>query len=249
MALANDETASRLPSATATNTNTNTKTRAGGAWLVVGSVLGVASLVLHPPPSADLAVFMATIADDPTRWALVHWVGALAVSSFVVAGLLVLTAGSRLTRTWWTASAWALLVVAGLWVTTAALAEATVIAAAAAAGDTSTFEAWLRFADAHDFGFVAIGTAIAAIAVNEARAAPRTTPTWAAWVGAVAGMVVSVAFVLGLGVGIEAAIPAWLVSLIVMLLWTGWFGVSLVRSAGEVSPHEAHDADTQEAVH
>lgn len=244
MVTSREETVTRLPS------DSDTKLRAGGAWLAFGAVLGVVSLVIHPVPSPDPAVFMATIADDPTRWLIAHWSGAIALSLFVVAGLIVLTAGSRLTRTWWTVSAWALLVVGALWVTTASLTEATAITEAATAGNTPTFETWLTFADAHDFGFVALGIAIAAIAANEARtsSAPKTTATWAAWIGAVAGLVVVVAFVLGVGIGIAMAIPVWLVSLIVMLLWVMWFGAALVRSDGEVRHHpETHKSDKREA--
>ena len=84
---------------------------------------------------------MATIAEDPTRWVAAHWASALALSAFAVAGLIVLTAGSQLTRHWWTTMAWALLIVGAVWFTTAAVSEATVVTAAAVTGDTATLEA------------------------------------------------------------------------------------------------------------
>lgn len=64
---------------------------------------------------------MATVAGAPTRWTAAHWASAIALSSFAIAGLIVLTAGSRLTRHWGTMSAWAVLIVGALEVTTAAV--------------------------------------------------------------------------------------------------------------------------------
>lgn len=118
-----------------------TGTRVAGAWLAIGSVLFIISLIAHPPPSPDLGEFMATIATAPTQWVLAHWAAALALTVFAITGLLALTTSSRLSQDWWTMTAWAVLVVGSLWVTTPAVAEATVITAAAVAGDTATFEA------------------------------------------------------------------------------------------------------------
>lgn len=210
--------------------HTDTRSRVAGAWLAIGSLLFVVSLALHPPPSPDPGEFMATIADGPTRWVAAHWAAALALSLFVIAGLLMLTAGSRLTRDWWTVTAWAVLVVGALWVTTTAVAEATVITQAAVAGDTATFEAWEAFAEgkAIGFGFLALGVAV--IAANEARSVHAATPVWASWVGAIAAVAAFVGFVvLGIMLGIAVGGLVWLGSTIVMSLWTLWFGVALMR--------------------
>lgn len=207
-------------------------TRAAGAWLAVGSLLFVASLVLHPPPPPDSGEFMAVIAGGATQWVLAHWIAALALTVFAITGLLVLTTESRLSRDWWTMSAWAVLVVGALWVTTTAVAEATVITEAAVAGDTATFEAWQRFAEGKAVGFGFLAIAIAVIAGDEARSTHSVTPPWAAWIGAVAGIVAFVGFVvLGLLLGIAVGGPIWLVSTIVMSLWTLWFGVAMMKSA------------------
>lgn len=215
---------------TRTASDVDTKMRAGGALLAVASLAFVTGLAFHPPPSPDPGEFMATIAEDPVRWMVAHWASAVALSAFATAGLIVLTAGSRLTEHWWTVVSWAVLIVGALWVTTAAVAEATVITAAATAGDTATFEAWQRFAGAYSVAFVAIAGAVAVIAGTEARGGYDMTPAWASWVGAIAGVVALVGYVLGLGLGVALAGPVWLASAIVMSLWTLWFGVALARS-------------------
>ncbi|WP_137286998.1 hypothetical protein [Halorussus salinisoli] len=210
---------------------TGAGTRVAGAWLAMGSVLFVASLALHPPPSPDLGEFMAVIANEPTQWVLAHWAAALALTLFAITGLLMLTTESRLSQNWWAMTAWALLVVGATWITTTAVAEATVITEAAVAGDTATFEAWQLFAEGKAVGFGFLAVAIAVIAGNEARSTRSVTPVWASWIGAVAGLVAFVGFVvLGLLLGIAVGGLIWLASTIVMSLWTLWFGIALVRS-------------------
>ena len=220
---------------------TGARRSVAGVWLAVGSLLLVASLALHPPPSPDPGEFMATIANGPLRWVAAHWIAAMALSSFAIVGLIVLTAGSRLTRNGWTMSAWAVLVVGSLWVTTTAVAEATVITAAAVAGDTATFEAWQLYAEGRAVGFGFLALAIAVIAGNEARSPRSVTPAWAAWIGATAGTVAFVGFVvLGLWLGLATGGLIWLVSTIVMSLWTLWFGIALTRSDDLVSTSGVH---------
>lgn len=210
---------------------TGTSARVAGAWLAIGSLLFAVSLALHPPPAPNPGEFMAIIADGPARWVAVHWAAAMALTLFAIAGLLVLTAGSRLTRNGWLATAWAVLVLGALWVTTTAVAEATVITEAAVAGDTATFEAWQLFAEGKAIGFGFLALAVAAIAGNEARSTRSVTPAWAAWIGSVAAIVAFVGFVvLGLLLGIALGGLVWVVSTIVMSLWTLWFGVALGRS-------------------
>lgn len=209
---------------------TSAGTRVAGAWLAVGSVLFLASLAFHPPPSPNPGEFMAVIADGPIQWVLAHWAAAMALTIFAITGLIVLTVESRLSQKWWTMTAWAVLIVGALWVTTTAVAEATVITEAAVAGDSATFEAWQLFAEGKAVGFGFLAVAIAVIAGNEARSTRSVTPVWASWIGAVAGIVAFVGFVvLGLVLGIAVGGLIWLVSTIVMSLWTLWFGVALAR--------------------
>lgn len=207
-------------------------TRVAGGWLAVGSMLFVSSLLLHPPPSPAPAAFMAGIANAPTQWVLAHWAAALALTSFAITGLIMLSTASRLSQKWWTMSAWAVLVLGAIWVTITAVAEATVITEAAVAGDTAMFEVWQRFAEgwaAAGFGFVAI--AIAIIAGNEARSPRSVTPAWASWIGAIAGIVAFVGFVvLAVLLGFAIGGLIWLLSTLVMSVWTFWFGVALVRA-------------------
>lgn len=226
MATVNDETDNRWMS------NIDTSVRVGGAWLAIGALLLVVGFVLHPPPSPDPAEFMATIAEDPTRWVAAHAVTAIALSIVAIAGLILLTTGSRLTQHWWTITAWAVLIVGSLWVTTAGAVEATTITQAAIAGDTATFEAWSIFAEAHSTAFLFVVLAIAVIAGNEARSAYQTAPTWASWIGAAGGIAAFIGMVLVFGLGIALGGLVWLVSTIVMSLWMVWFGVALARSEG-----------------
>lgn len=211
-------------------------TRVAGAWLAIGSVLFVLSLIIHPPPAPDPGEFMAAIAAAPTQWMLAHWAAALALTFFAITGLLVLTTPSRLSQQWWTMTAWAVLVVGALWVTTTAVAEATVITTAAVAGDTTTFEAWQLYVEGRAAGFGFLAIAIAVIAGDEARSTRSVTPAWAAWIGAIAGIVAFVGFVvLGQWLGLAVGGLVWLVSTVVMSLWTLWFGIALTRSDGLVS--------------
>lgn len=199
---------------------------------MVGSVLLVGSLLLHPPPPPDPAAFMADIANAPTQWVLAHWAAALALTSIAIAGLIMLSTASRLSQDWWTKSAWAVLVLGAIWVTVAAVAEVTVLTEAAVAGDTATFESWQLFAEgwaAAGFGFLAL--AIAVIAGNEARSTRAVTPAWASWIGAIAGIVAFVGFVvLAVLLGIAIGGLIWLISSLVLSLWTFWFGLKVARA-------------------
>ena len=204
--------------------------RAAGAWFGLGGLLFAAGLAFHAPPSPEPEAFMAAIANDPSRWVFAHTAAAIAASMLAVAGLIVLTAGSRLSRTGVTLSAWAALVVSGLLLTTAALTELTVVTAAATAGDTSTFSIWQPFAEGYAAAFAPLALAVGAIAVAEARSDARVVPETVAWIGGGLGLVAAAAFTAGLGLGIGAAGPVWLVSSILLSLWGVWFGVGLVRA-------------------
>lgn len=229
---------------------TSASVRSSGAWLAVGSLLLAVGILLHPPPAADPAGFLAIVAGDPLRWTAAHGLTAVGLGLLTVAGLIVLTAGSRLTRNGWRKTAWAVLTVGALWTTTAAVVEATVIVRAATTGDTATFEVWSPFAEAYSAAFLVVLLALATIAGSEARSAHGTTPVWAAVIGAVAGVVGALGMVLTFGAGIEPAAVVWLGSTVVVSLWTVWFGVTLARDgedawtargdSGSGSPGTAH---------
>lgn len=212
---------------------TNTRIRAGGAWLAIGAAAFIVSLLLHAQPSPDPAEFMANIAAAPTQWVIAHWLAAISASLFVIAGLIVLTTESRLTQRWWTLTAWAVVIVGSLWIVSTALIEATVVTAAAVDGDTATFVEWQRFGQALAAAFIALAPAVAVIAGNEARTGAETTPVWASWIGAVAGLVAGVAFALIVGLGVAMAGIVWIAATLVMSGWILWFGVALARADGE----------------
>lgn len=233
MATPKEGTDSRLPA------NAGTNVRVGGSALALGALLLAGGFALHPPPATDPAEFMATVADSPTRWVAAHAVTAIALSLFAIAGLVTSTARSRLTRTWWTTTAWAVLIVSALWVTTAAVVEATVIAEAAAAGDAATFDVWSPLAEAHSAAFLFFVLAVAVIAGSEARSADRSTPAWAAWIGAVAAVASFAGMILVFALGIASGGLVWVGSTIVMSLWLGWFGAAVARSAVDAGVESA----------
>jgi hypothetical protein len=211
--------------------NAGAGVRVAGAWLAVASFLLGGALAFHGPLAADLDTQMRIIAAAGTRWAVVHWVAAVALSLFAVVGLVVLAAGSRLTQDWWTMSAWAVLPVGALWTVTTAVAEATAVADAAAAGNRATFEAWWAFSAGMGTGFTFLALAVAAIAGNEARTSRKVTPVWASWAASVAGVASFLGWALGMWLGIALGNLLWVASSLVMCLWILWFGVALTRTA------------------
>jgi hypothetical protein len=155
---------------------------------------------------------------------------AAGLSLYAVSGLIMLTAGSRLTATGPTMTAWAVVVVGALWTMTTAVAEGTVVAGAAASGASDTFAAWWAFAEGKATGFAFVALAVAVIAGSEARGVERVGPAWAAW-GAVLASVASFGgWALGMWVGIAPAMVVWVVSSIVMSAWTLSLGVGLMRA-------------------
>ena len=211
-------------------TNTQNAVRVAGTWLAVASLLLVATFVFHGPVAPDLADQMKSVAEGALRWSVVHWVASAALSSFVVTGLVVLTAGSRLTGNWWTLTAWAVLPVAALWTLTTAVVEATVLANAAASGNAEIFETWGAFAEGNASGFGFLALAIAVIAGNEARSSERAVPAWSAWIGMIAGVVSFAGLALSMWLGIGPASLVWVASSVLMCLWTLSFGAMLTRS-------------------
>lgn len=210
-------------------TKADTGVRTGGGWLAAASVLLVGVFVFHGPLAGDLEGQMTIIAAAAMQWAVIHWVAAASLSLFAVAGLVVLTAGSRLTEDGWTTSAWAVLSIGALWTMTTAVAEATVIAEAAVSGDAATFAAWWAFAEGKGAGFTFLALAVAVIAANEARTVRRAVPAWASSIGAVAGVASFAGWALGIWLGVRFGNLLWVASSLVMCLWTLWFGVALMR--------------------
>ena len=223
--------------------NTDARIQVGGAWLSIGAIALIASLLLHAQPSPVPNEFMSNIAAEPVQWMIAHWLGALSSTLFVIAGLIILTTHSRLTHRWWSVTAWAVVIVGSLWITSTALIEATVGLSAAVDGDVATFVEWQLFGQALALAFVGVAPALAVIAYNEARNGPETTPVWASWIGAAAGIVAAAAFALVIGMGVSMAGIVWIPTTIVMSLWIVWFGLSLARSDG-MSLTEGQESET-----
>ncbi|MES0218450.1 hypothetical protein NKL07_24220 [Mesorhizobium sp. C280B] len=217
--------------------NTDEGTRVAGVWLAIASILLAGALVGHGPIDPDMGRQMGVITDDPVRWAIIHWVSAVALSLFVLTGLIVLAARSRLTEAWWTLSAWGVLTVGALWTMTTAVAEATVVSAAAAAGDTATFEAWWAFSEGKANGFMFLALAVAVIAGNEAQTTHRATPVWASYIAVVAGIGAFLGWPLGMWLGVTLGSFVWVVASLVMSVWTLWFGLGLARTVIGLRPH------------
>jgi hypothetical protein len=211
----------------------DTSTRVVGAWLAIASFLLAVSLLFHGPLAPGMNARMEAISEGVTRWVVVHWGAAAALSCFVIAGLLALTTGSRLTRSWQTMSAWAVVTVGALWTMTTAVAEATAIAGAAVSGNVPMFEAWWAFAEAKATGFAILALAVAVIARNEARMPHGATPAWASWVAVAAGIVAFAGWVLGMWLAIAPGSFIWVISSLVMGLWTLWFGLALLRAGAD----------------
>lgn len=216
-------------------THTNKSVQVGGTWLAIASFLMIAVLVFHGPIAPDLGDQMTRIADAALRWSVVHWIAAAALSLYAVAGLIMLTSRSRLTEGWWTMTAWAVISVGALWTITTAVAETTVVANAAVSGSNETFEAWWAFAEGKGNGFAFLALAFAVIAGSEARSPEGVTPTWSAWTGVVAGVASFASWILGMWFGIGIGNLLWVVSTIVMSMWTLWFGAILMRTQANTS--------------
>jgi hypothetical protein len=231
-------------------THTQSAARVAGVWLASASLLLLAALTLHPPPSPDPDQFMSIIADAGTRWRVAHWGAALALSAFVAASLIALATPSHLNSGGWKISAWALLAVSAAWVVTTAVAEATVIADAAMANDRETFLAWERFAEGKAMGFLGVAAALALIAAGEATTLEPATPRWSSWAAVAAALVAFAGWTLGTVLGVDAGGVVWLVSTIVLSLWTLWFGlaVALKKATGAAptaeSPTDPSAAET-----
>lgn len=217
----------------------HTGIRAGGAWLAIASILMAAALVVHGPIAAELSDQMTRISDRPGPWSLAHWLAAAGLSFFAITGLIVLTSRSGLTDGPWRMSAWAVLLVGGLWTLNTAVAEATVVTEAAVAGNSALFETWWAFAEGKANGFSFLALALAVIAASDARGAPGATPAWAGWAGMGAGIGSFMGWALGMWLGVGIGMPLWLAASVLMTAWAAWFGVALARAPASARPSPA----------
>ena len=201
--------------------------RVAGAWLAIASLLMIIVFVLHGPLAPHLHDQMSKISSSPLRWAVVHWMAAAALSLYAVSGLIVLTSQSRLTDGWWALTGWAVICVGALWTVTTAVAEATVVAQAAASGSSETFAAWWAFAEGKANGFAFFALAAAIVAGNDARRPVTATPAWTAWIAVGAGIISFAGWALGMWLGHAVGNLLWVVSSLVLSLWLLWFGLAL----------------------
>jgi hypothetical protein len=208
--------------------HTGTAIRTAGGWLAAASLLMIAVFALHGPLAPDHGEQMTKIATSPDRWRTAHWLAAASLSFYAMTGLLVLSAGSRLTASGATRSAWAVVAIGALWTLTTALAEATAVTAAAIEGRREAFEAWWAFAEGKATGFAFVALAIAIIAWHESRSSDPATPRWAAGVGAVAGVASFAGWAVGMWMNVAGGSLIWVVASMVMSAWTLWFGLRLV---------------------
>lgn len=103
------------------------------------------------------------------------------------------------------------------------------IADAAVSGNTDMLETWWAFAEGKAAGFTFLALAVAVIAGSEARSSQRVTPTWTSWIAVVAGLASFVGWAVGIWLGVSLGNLLWVVSSLVMCLWTFWFGTALSR--------------------
>ncbi len=212
-----------------------TALRVAGTWLAIASSLLIPAVILHGPLATDLGDQMQRVADGATAWSVIHWVSAAALSLYAVTGLIMLTSGSRLVRGSWPITAWAVLTVSALWTMTTAVAEATVIANAAAAGSREMFEAWWAFAEGKASGVAFFALAVAVISGNEAQSSERVVPAWSAWTGMASGIGAFAGWASGRWFGVEFGNLLWVGSIVLMSVWTLWFGFALMRTRAKVA--------------
>lgn len=212
-----------------------TAVRVAGTWLTIASFLLIAALIVHGPLAPDLSDQMKKVADGAMAWSVIHWVSAASLSLYAVAGLIVLTSGSRLVGSWWTMTAWAVLTVSALWTMTTAVVEATVVTNAAVAGAKEMFEAWWAFAEGKASGIAFFALAVVVISGNEAQSSERAVPAWSAWIAMISGAASFAGWALGRWFGVDLGNLLWVVSSVLMSVWTLWFGIALMRSRVNVT--------------
>ncbi len=214
--------------------DTNTAVRVAGTWLAVASLFLTVALISHGPLAPDLGEQMQMVTGRAQTWVAIHWASAAALSLFALAGIIVLTSGSRLVRGWWSMTAWGVLTISALWTMTTAVAEATAVTNAAVSGAREMFEAWWAFAEGKATGIAFLALAVAVISGNEAQSPERAVPAWSAWLAMVAGIASFAGWALGRWLGVDFGNLLWVASSVVMSLWTLWFGVALTRHRANI---------------
>lgn len=210
--------------------DTNTAIRVAGTWLAVASLFLTAALILHGPLAPNLDEQMQMVAGRAESWVAIHWVSAAALSLFALAGVVVLTSGSRLVAGWWSMTAWGVLTISALWTMTTAVAEATAVTNAAVSGSREMFAAWWAFAEGKATGIAFLALAVAVISANEAQSPHRAVPAWSAWLAMASGIASFAGWALGRWLGVDFGNMLWVASSVVMSLWTLWFGFALSRN-------------------
>lgn len=210
--------------------HTYTAVRVAGTWLAVASLFLIVALVFHGPLAPDLIEQMKRVSGGASGWSMVHWFSAASLSLYAVAGLVVLTSGSRLAGGWWTMTAWAVLTVSALWTMTTAVVEATVVTNAAQSGAREVFEAWWAFAEGKATGIAFLALAFAVISGNEARTPDRAVPAWSAWIALGAAALSFSGWALGRWFGVNFGNLLWVISSVFMCIWVLWFGTALMRT-------------------
>jgi hypothetical protein len=206
----------------------NVRIRAAGTTLAAGGILLAVVFVLHGPLQPTLADQMLAI-EDMARWSPIHWMAAAALSLLAMAGLIALTANSRLTETVATTIAWAVVPVGAVWTLMTAVAEATAVTHAAASGNQAIFASWWAFSEGLANGFALLALGVAVIAAHEARRPNPAMPVWLSWIGVVVAVLSVAGWVLGSWIGFQPASLLWVASSLVMCLWLAWFGLTLAR--------------------
>lgn len=195
------------------------------AWLAAGAALLFAALVLHEPPDPDLSILMQHIADGHGRWALAHWIAAVALFLLSGAAFLTLVTTPAIHQSPILCSAWMVMALGALTTFSTAISESTAISGAANSGDIATFSIWWGFASGMANGFFALALSTALIAYCDFRSADSPLPGWVAVAGTVFGVLSAIGWTLNMHLEIAIGGPIWLISSLLMCLWLTWFGL------------------------
>lgn len=203
----------------------------GGTWLALGGLLLAVILPVHGPTYADLSVQMEHIAHGQGRWAVVHWLAALALLMMSGAGFIFFVETLVGRREGAPAGAWMILAIGALLTIGTAVVEATAISAAAMKGDLESFVIWWPFASGLGNGFMLVALATAGIAYASAQADEPPLAVWLCWVGMAVALLSAVGWSLGQHVRVPIGGPLWFVATLAMSLWLAWFGFKARRGA------------------
>ena len=199
-------------------------TKEAGVWLGLGGLTLAVVLPIHGPTHADLAVQMSHIADGHGRWAIVHWVAAVALVLLAGAGFFFFVETLIGRRREAPAGAWLLFAMGSFLTIGTAIVEATAISAAANKDDLESFVVWWQFASGLGNGFMVVAIATAIIAWTTSMADAPPIPSWLCWIGAAAAIISAVGWTLGQHFRVDIGGPIWFVGTLATALWLSWFG-------------------------